>query len=204
MTLIKIEHYYTAMQQRNDFEAEANRLEAERDALKAENEELRSARDSYRESANKLATRVAVAEEKVDALKAENEGLKDQIQMLTDCLNGSSKAKYTAEMYDAVRDNLAAAQKRIAELEDALVVPFGRGEVLMVSARCDGLNAVAFERGHPVMPVGHELPKDAMAGEPITGGSVIFTFDNFAALDNLIDWLQVYRRDLASITTPTA
>lgn len=66
------------------------------------------------EFADKEITRL---EAERDALKAENENLKDQIQMLADCLNGSSKAKYTAEMYDALRDDLAAAQKRIAELE---------------------------------------------------------------------------------------
>jgi DNA repair exonuclease SbcCD ATPase subunit len=44
-------------------------------------------------------------------------GLQDQIAALTDCLNGSSKAVYTAEMYDKLREQIAALTAQLLHEE---------------------------------------------------------------------------------------
>jgi len=57
---------------------------------------------------------MADLEAKIAALKEEIARLKESEQVLTDCLNGSSKAVYTAEMYDkAIRETATRCQNII-------------------------------------------------------------------------------------------
>ena len=56
-------------------------------------------------------------EREIAAKDAEIERLTDMNHALEDCLNGSSRAVYTAEMYDAIRADLAAARGKVEKAE---------------------------------------------------------------------------------------
>lgn len=51
-------------------------------------------------------------------LEAENASLREENQSLLDCLNGSSKAVYTAEMYDALRARVEELERDRLALSD--------------------------------------------------------------------------------------
>ena len=81
-------------------DATLSALTEERDALQAD---VRAHKDAWE------------AERRINkTIRAEVERLMEMNQALTDCLNGSSKAVYTAEMYDDLRSRLEQAENELA------------------------------------------------------------------------------------------
>ncbi len=67
--------------------------------------------------------RVQLAEKDKEIIK-----LKDANEALQDCLNGSSKAVYTAEMYDELKRQLAEKDKQILWLQEKLETAIALGD----------------------------------------------------------------------------
>ena len=84
-------------------ETEFGRVREDLKKVKVERDTLKSDKWLY----NRVCFQLGIEDNiisHVTNLQTENAQLKEDVQVLTDCLNGSSKAIYTAEMYDKLRE----------------------------------------------------------------------------------------------------